>query len=676
MTNPAQAVEDAAARLSNEMGTFPRQFGNYLLLQMLARGGMGEVYLAKQGGIAGIEKNCVVKTLRGHFTVDREYVTRFMDEARVVVHLTHRNICQVYDVGKVGSKYYLAMEHIVGRDLRSLLQDPRVHGQFTPAMLLHIICETLEALDYAHRLKDPATGELLNVVHRDVSPQNIMLNFEGEVKLIDFGLAASSKKVEKTQPNVVMGKMAYMAPEQARGDPVDGRADLFAVAVLAYEMLVGERFYEGMSFEEMWGVAGRGGFRPRNWERLNPQIRTILDRGLATDLELRFQTCGDFKEALSNYLFQNQMRASARSLRAIMEGALASDLQEVRDLLTRYSNVRMGPGGEIVAPDKGHSALDDQTQTGTAPLSAAAASQLPTEFEGDAASSDELGAFQALPSTESTSQSVETKTHNQLPASTPSEHTMILRDVGLNPLDERSAALRPARSKLLPAVLGIIAVLLLVIAGLVVFNPGGERGTTVAAASPSTKLPVQDSPSEKATGAGTAMLDNTGEGGGALSGAPKTAGEVANATDPPQAAPAEKQKKPAAVRPSGPTPKVERSSERRRARRRSARRSRRAAVAATAPKTAPEPPKAVTPKPSPPPPAPPKQPTSFPTGRSLKKQFEFAVTRCLPFGTMCQGLKKAHPKYKAPGYFKGLDGAELRRVTSWVDLCRRQCVAK
>lgn len=667
MTNPAEAVEAAAARLSSEMGTFPRQFGNYLLLQMLARGGMGEVYLAKQGGIAGIEKNCVVKTLRGHFTVDREYVTRFMDEARVVVHLNHRNICQVYDVGKVGSKYYLAMEHIVGRDLRSLLQDPRVQGQFTPAMLLHIICETLEALDYAHRLKDPATGELLNVVHRDVSPQNIMLNFEGEVKLIDFGLAASSKKVEKTQPNVVMGKMAYMSPEQARGDPVDGRADLFAVAVLAYEMLVGERFYEGMSFEEMWGVAGRGGFRPRNWDSLNPQIRTILDRGLATDLELRFQTCGDFKEALSNYLFQNQMRASARALRTIMEGALASDLQEVRDLLARYSNVRMGPGGEVEAEASSENHLDEKTQTGTAPLSMSDASQLPTEFEGDAASSDDMGAFQTLPPTESTSQSIQTKTNNQIPVAVPTENTMILRDVGFRPLDEESMATKPARSRLVTAVVGIIGVLLVVIAGLVIFGPlSGETSKEAVASkavASSSKIPTHAAPVPSTPPPSDA--DDAEHAAGATSAA--SAKERTRAAEVTQNNAEDKEAKATKA-----TAKVDRASDRKRSRRRAARRSRRAAATESAP--APEPVKA-----PPPPPAPekvaPKRPTAFAEG-TLLTQFEFAVTKCLPYGSTCQYLKKAHKKYRSSGYFVKMEPAELKRVTSAIDVCRRQCIAK
>ncbi len=242
---------------------YPRAFGNYVLLAPLARGGMGEVFLAKHGSVRGLEKHCVVKTLRPHLTDDREYTTRFIDEARIVVQLGHRNICHVFDVGTVGERYYLAMEYIAGKDLRALTHDVAEKGNVVnPGLALHVVCEVLEALDYAHRHADAATGRPLLLVHRDVSPQNVMLSWEGEVKLIDFGLAASTLKMEQTSPNVVMGKLSYMAPEQVRGERVDGRADLFAVGVMLYEMLVGERFYEGRSPYEILGHRRPGRLPP------------------------------------------------------------------------------------------------------------------------------------------------------------------------------------------------------------------------------------------------------------------------------------------------------------------------------------------------------------------------------------------------------------------------------
>jgi len=321
---------------------FPRSFGSYLLLARLAEGGMGEVFLAKSGAIAGIEKYCVVKTLRPQLTNDREYITRFVDEARIAVHLGHRNICQIYDVGRVKDRYYLAMELVAGSDLRTVAQRARQLGiPIPPELMLHIVGEVLEALDYAHRHADPVTGAPLHLVHRDVSPQNVMVNFEGEVKLIDFGLAKSNMKVETTQPHLVMGKMSYMAPEHARGDVVDGRADQFAAGVLLYELLAGERFYEGLSFEQMWGIAGRGGHRPRNWDSIEPSLRPVIARALHREPAERYPTCGDFRDAISRYLISRGEHASTRQMRQLMEQLFEKERAAHRDLLNRFSKVRL-----------------------------------------------------------------------------------------------------------------------------------------------------------------------------------------------------------------------------------------------------------------------------------------------------------------------------------------------
>lgn len=323
---------------------FPRPFGNYILLMPFARGGMGEVYLAKRGAILGAEKYCVLKKLRPELTEDREYVARFIDEARVVVQLNHANICQVFDVGRVGSEYYLAMEYVSGRDLRSLQDRARNLGvKLHEASVLYLLAETLSALDYAHRRTHPMTGEPLNLVHRDVSPQNVMVSFEGEVKLIDFGLASSRLKVERTQPNIVMGKMAYMAPEQARGDAIDRRADLFAAGVIGYELLAGERFYEGMTAQEIWYVVGRGGFVPARWGDLNPDLARILARALHPDPDSRFSTCAELRDAVMAYLHTKHPGLGERSLRELIHELYAEEIQRERDMLLGFAEV----SGEI-----------------------------------------------------------------------------------------------------------------------------------------------------------------------------------------------------------------------------------------------------------------------------------------------------------------------------------------
>ncbi len=320
---------------------YPRTFGNYLLLAPVARGGMGEVFLAKHGTVAGLEKHCVVKTLRPHLTDDREYTTRFIDEARIVVQLNHRNICHVFDVGAVGERYYLAMEYIAGRDLRSVTSSVfEQGGVLAPGLALHCVCEVLEALDYAHRHSDAATGRPLLLVHRDVSPQNVMVSWEGEVKLIDFGLAASSLKIEQTSPNVVMGKLAYMSPEQVRGEKVDGRADQFAVGVMLYEVLVGERFYDGRSPYEIWGLAAQGGYRPRGWEVLDTDMRAMLDHALAATPNGRYPTCNDFREALQGYRYARGLHGDGPMLRALMQKMFQAEIDESRKTMALLSSAK------------------------------------------------------------------------------------------------------------------------------------------------------------------------------------------------------------------------------------------------------------------------------------------------------------------------------------------------
>jgi serine/threonine protein kinase len=325
--------------------TFPRPFGTYILLQAFARGGMGEVYLAKSGGIAGLEKYCVLKKLRPELTSDREYVQRFIDEARVVVQLNHANVAQVFDVGRVGPEYYLAMEYVSGRDLRTMQDRARDMDIPLPiGTILHLVCEVLEALDYAHRRKHPLSGEDLHLVHRDVSPQNVLISFEGEVKLIDFGLAQSRMKKEATSPNIVMGKMAYMAPEQARGDNIDRRADLFAAGVMLYEFIVGERFYEGMSAHEIWQVVGRGGFRPRMWESIDDDLREVLDKALAPNRDDRYTTCGELEAALSDLLHTNYGGQPSRaSLRLLVETLFGDDINREREQLHKFGRVEIKP---------------------------------------------------------------------------------------------------------------------------------------------------------------------------------------------------------------------------------------------------------------------------------------------------------------------------------------------
>jgi len=332
-------VRKAEQRPRLDPGEFPQPLGDYVLLQPLDRGGMGQVYLAKHSKVEGIEKFCVVKTLRPRFTTDADYVDRFIDEARIVVHLGHRNICQVFDVGKVAERYYLAMELIPGRDLRRVLDAAWTGGRRVPIDLsLHVVCQVLEALDYAHRHIHPTTGKPLGLVHRDVSPQNVMVNLEGEVKLIDFGLAATNLSHEDDDSGVVMGKLSYMSPEQLCGEPIDPRSDVFSAAIIAYEMLVGARFYEGLPRDEIWDCAVDGYLPPRIHE-LPGGLRDILTHALARSPNKRLG-CDELLEELERFRHEQRHHAGARQLRIFMAELFPGGEAEVHRLLLKYATTQ------------------------------------------------------------------------------------------------------------------------------------------------------------------------------------------------------------------------------------------------------------------------------------------------------------------------------------------------
>ena len=306
----------------------PRPLGPYLLLARVGRGGMGDVYLAKHGQLLGFEKHCVLKMLRDDRADDDQLLARFADEARVVVQLSHRNICPVFDVGRVGSRLYVALEYVVGRDLRTIA----AAGPIPTAIALHIVGEVLEALDYAHRFVDVKSGAPLGIVHRDVSPHNVLLGVDGDTKLIDFGIA-TTRGTSTSDGDAVLGKLGYMSPEHARGEVVDGRSDQFAAAIMLAELLLGERFYQGLSQQQVWERVGGGTHRPSRWGSLDVPLRMVLDRALAPAAAKRFETCADFADALSRWARSAGHVAAPREVRRHLQATCGDLAAEHRRLL-------------------------------------------------------------------------------------------------------------------------------------------------------------------------------------------------------------------------------------------------------------------------------------------------------------------------------------------------------
>ena len=259
----------------------PQRFGRFTLLAPLAAGGMGQIYLARARFAGGLEKLCVIKKVLPELARDADFAARFRDEAQTLIQLQHGSIAQVYDSGEEAGEWWIALEFVDGKDLRRLLQRMRGAGHRVPlAIALYVAVKVLEALAYAHRKKDRAGNEL-GLVHRDVSPQNVLLSYEGEVKVIDFGLARSATTAPEADPSVVMGKFHYMAPEQARNLPLDRRADLYAVGVILYELITGWNPLEEASGVEIVEWAASPRIPPV--QRLAPELPESVARRIEND---------------------------------------------------------------------------------------------------------------------------------------------------------------------------------------------------------------------------------------------------------------------------------------------------------------------------------------------------------------------------------------------------------
>ncbi len=256
------------------------RLGKYRLLRRLAVGGMAEVYLAVAEGLSGFEKRVVCKRLLPQHARDPELVTMFLDEARLVARLGHPNIAEVYDVGQAGDDYFFAMEQIDGCDLRELL---RAHALLPLADAATIVAAVAEGLHHAHEQE---------VVHRDVSPSNVLVGRDGRVKLIDFGVAKWTAQRTETRQGVLKGKCAYMSPEQCRAGHLDRRSDLFSLGVLLYEVTTGTRPFEGDNDFEVMNAIVAGRFEPPSKRRANypEELEAIVTEALRPAREERFQT--------------------------------------------------------------------------------------------------------------------------------------------------------------------------------------------------------------------------------------------------------------------------------------------------------------------------------------------------------------------------------------------------
>ena len=278
-------------------------FGKYALLERLAVGGMAEIFKAKTQGLSGFERVVAIKRLHRHMSEDEGIVQMLIDEARLAVRLIHPNIGQVFDLGCVNGQYFIVMEYIPGQDMHRILRRLREQNRTLPTPIaLYVVTEMLAGLDHAHRQRGP-DGQPLELVHRDISPQNIMFSTNGGIKLVDFGIAKARMQVMQTQAGIIKGKFYYMSPEQAHGSKLDRRTDVFAAGMVLYELFTGRPAYDELGDVELIKSVRACDFPPPSQHRpdLDPELERIIMRALRRDLRKRYQSARQLQQALIQY---------------------------------------------------------------------------------------------------------------------------------------------------------------------------------------------------------------------------------------------------------------------------------------------------------------------------------------------------------------------------------------
>ncbi|CAM3439175.1 protein kinase [Corallococcus sp. ZKHCc1 1396] len=334
----------------------PIPFGKYLLLDRVNIGGMAEVWRGKQFGASGFERLVAIKRILPNIAEDEEFISMFIDEAKISVQLTHANIAQIYELGQIASSYFISMEYIPGKDMRAIFDRCRKKGEPAPVPLVAFcVAKMCEGLDYAHRKKD-GMGRDLNIVHRDISPQNVLVSFEGEVKVIDFGIAKAAGKATKTQAGILKGKFGYMSPEQIRGLPLDRRSDVFAIGVCLYEMLTGERLFVGDSdFSVLEKVRKAEVPSPSTYNRRIPEaLERIVLKALAKDVDERYQYASELGDDLQRFLLTSDSIFSRKDLMQYMKSTFAEEVEREKQRLAEYADIR-APDGMLAAIEAGYS---------------------------------------------------------------------------------------------------------------------------------------------------------------------------------------------------------------------------------------------------------------------------------------------------------------------------------
>ncbi len=363
------------------------QFGKYILLEKLAAGGMAEVYLAKSNGANGVSKFVAIKRILPQFSENDEFIEMFKDEANVTINLNHSNIVSIYDFGIEKGQFYLVMEFVEGRNLRQILNElKKANKSISIEQSVYIVKEAAAGLDHAHRCTDSKSGKPLNITHRDMSPQNIMISFEGESKVIDFGIAKAEKTSDATKAGTLKGKFAYMSPEQSEGLPIDPRTDVFALGIILWELLANDRLFTGSNEAAILRKVREcqiPAIRKIN-PLVPPELERIVTKALAKDKNVRYQTAANLQKDLNRFLNMQYPDFASQDFSIFIKECFKTAFAEGREKLVRYGKIETLPSAAALTETLTYTALtlpSERNKNNLPPIPKNGAAQLPIPQE-------------------------------------------------------------------------------------------------------------------------------------------------------------------------------------------------------------------------------------------------------------------------------------------------------
>ena len=320
LDTPRRAADPSSVVPPDPTPGAPIRVGRYEVISHLATGGMAQIYLARQSGLGSFERHVVLKTILRERASDPRFVTMFLDEAKLAATLNHQNVAQVYEVDQADGAYFMAMEYVHGENARAILETTLKRGWTIPLELaVMIVSGAAAGLHHAHERKGKA-GQNLNIVHRDVSPANIMVGFDGSVKVLDFGIAKAEERATKTVGGTIKGKYGYMSPEQCKGKPIDRRSDIFALGICLYELTTLRRAFKGNDdFETMKRIVSGDVILPSVVVPGYPrELEAIILTAMANDPNARFQTGQEMIEALDSFCVRAKLTGSNTAMSRFM----------------------------------------------------------------------------------------------------------------------------------------------------------------------------------------------------------------------------------------------------------------------------------------------------------------------------------------------------------------------